>query len=276
MDTEKYVCYKTFSDLVTRVGNLKLQNWSVVTTDDKVYCKYYVQPYMIPYLDVIIGERLEFTIIVFAWLLPFTHEIYKRYSRSMENITVSELLKEILGFKLCPGLPIRSSTLMSHVIPCHINLEEEHDLPYKAKEYYRHKECLVLHGDDDEPCLKCTKSKNNKVNVRPCHPNAPLSLTNPERIIETLKMERKENKELKKMLEREIDEKGIDVDEELSGDFCNIMANNSNNVSPFMKLFWEQQKELFGKGTSRRYHPMITESVKIKWSGSRVRIYCLC
>ena len=240
------------SELIKRVRNLKLQDWSVVITDDKISFKYYVQPYMIPYLDVIVGENLEFRIIVFAWLLPYSHEIYKRYSQSMYNVTVSDLLKDILSFKLCPALSSKSNQLISHVIPCHVNLEE-HNLPYVAKEYYRHKECLVLHASH-EPCLKCTKfedyqkEKSKTVNVTPCHPNAPLSRTNPERIIERLKLERKENKELKKRLEKEIQEKGVSVDEELSDDFHNIMANNGNNVSPFMKLFWEQQKELFGKG----------------------------
>ena len=262
VDMEQQLCYNNFPELIKRVENLKLQHWSVVRTDDKISFKYYVQPYMIPYLDVTVSENLEFRIIVFAWLLPYTHEIYKRYSRSMYNVTVSDLLKDILSFKLCPALSIKSNQLISHVIPCHVNLEE-HNLPYVAKEYYRHKECLVLHTTTDEPCLKCTKfehsqkEKSKKVNVAPCHSNAPLSKTNPLRIIESLKLERKENKELKKRLEKEIQEKGVIVDEELSDDFHNIMASNGNDVSPFMKLFWEQQKELFGKGTSRRYHPMI-------------------
>ena len=55
-----------------------------------------------------------------------------------------------------------------------------------------------------------------------------------------------------------IDKQGIDVDQELANDFDTIFTN-SNNVTPFMKLFWQQQNELRKKGGGRnvRYHPMI-------------------
>ena len=33
--------------------------------------------------------------------------------------------------------------------------------------------------------------------------------------------------------------------------------HKADTVSPFMKLFWEQQREVIGKGTGLRYHPMI-------------------
>ena len=33
--------------------------------------------------------------------------------------------------------------------------------------------------------------------------------------------------------------------------------HKANTVSPFMKLFWEQQREVIGKGTGVRYQPMI-------------------
>ena len=55
-----------------------------------------------------------------------------------------------------------------------------------------------------------------------------------------------------------IDKQGIDVDQELANDFDTIFTN-PNNVTPFMKLFWQQQNELRKKGGGRnaRYHPMI-------------------
>ena len=48
------------------------------------------------------------------------------------------------------------------------------------------------------------KIETKKSNVNPLHPNTPLSNVNPERVIEALKLERKENKELRKRLEKEI------------------------------------------------------------------------
>ena len=47
------------------------------------------------------------------------------------------------------------------------------------------------------------------------------------------------------------------IEEELGLDFQKIMSENDKNITPFMKLFWEQQQKSFGKGTTVRYHPMI-------------------
>ena len=66
---------------------------------------------------------------------------------------------------------------------------------------------VVLYMDSNISC-KCRslpkKIETKKSNVKPLHPNTPLSNVNPERVIEALKLERKENKELCKRLEKEI------------------------------------------------------------------------
>ena len=79
-----------------------------------------------------------------------------------------------------------------------------------------------------------------------------------------LKEQRKEVKDLQNKLikmENEIKlNSSVIVDEELGQDIFKIMDDNSesmSSISPFMKLFWEQQKKIFGKGTGVRYHPMI-------------------
>ena len=71
-----------------------------------------------------------------------------------------------------------------------------------------------------------------------------MSNVNPERVIETLKLERKENKELRKRLEKEIQLKSGDVDQDLASDFNMIMSEQLGKMTPFMKLFWEQQKQI--------------------------------
>ena len=65
-----------------------------------------------------------------------------------------------------------------------------------------------------------------------------------ERVIEALKLERKENKELRKRLEKEIQLKSGDVDHDLASDFNMIMSEQLGKMTPFMKLFWEQQKQI--------------------------------
>ena len=48
------------------------------------------------------------------------------------------------------------------------------------------------------------KIKTKKSNVKSLHPNSPLSNVNSGHVIEALKLERKENKELRKRLAKEI------------------------------------------------------------------------
>ena len=150
---------------------------------------------------------------------------------------------------------------MTHVIPCEIDLQADQCNPITTKQYSRHKNCFVLCGENI--CSECNhflmKAKKVLPKVlKPSHPNAPLSKVSRECLIATVKTQRIENKEMKERLQREINESGVKVDNELAEDFEKIMAANSNNVTPFMHLFWEQQKQsATKKGTSNRYHPMI-------------------
>ena len=149
---------------------------------------------------------------------------------------------------------------MANVIPCEIDLQAEQLNPTATKQYSRYKNCLVL--SSHIMCVECDRysMKTKKVlpKVKPSHSNAPLSRVSRKCLIETVKTQRIENKEIKENLQREINERGVKVDSELAEDFEKIMAANSNDVTPFMHLFWEQQKQSVSKkGTSNRYHPMI-------------------
>lgn len=57
----------------------------------------------------------------------------------------------------------------------------------------------------------------------------------------------------------ELEETNIEVDHELSNDFSKILNSaNDAGITPFMRLFWEQQKKLFSRSSKGvRYHPMI-------------------
>ena len=57
----------------------------------------------------------------------------------------------------------------------------------------------------------------------------------------------------------ELIKSNVEVDHDLSNDLCSILqAANDNEVTPFMKLFWEQQKTLLASSRSGvRYHTMI-------------------
>ena len=165
-----------------------------------------------PYLEVVIDEKLQFTIIVFGWLLPNCHALNENHSRSVQAVTVSNLLREIMNHELCPGLPLEPNAMqgdkvISHVIPCRFDLKSQQHLPVSTKMFSRDDLRVVLCMDSNIYCncrslLK--KIKTKKSNVKSLHPNSPLSNVNPEHVIEELKLERKENKELRQRLAKEI------------------------------------------------------------------------
>ena len=102
------------------------------------------------YLEVVIDEKLQFTIIVFGWLLPNCHALHENHSRSViQAVTVSNLLREIMNHELCPGLPLEPKAMqgdkvLSHVIPCRIDLKSQQDLPVSTKMFSRDERRVVL------------------------------------------------------------------------------------------------------------------------------------
>ena len=56
----------------------------------------------------------------------------------------------------------------------------------------------------------------------------------------------------------ELQKTNIEVVHELSNDFASILKGAGSKVTPFMNLFWQQQKKLFSSSPNGvRYHPMI-------------------
>ena len=87
---------------------------------------------------------------------------------------------------------------------------------------------------------------------------APLSQVSKVSKVETVKHLTSENKELKLRIRQEVNENSIDINPELVGDIETIMSTNTEHITPFMQLFWKQQKESsITKGYGNRYHPMI-------------------
>ena len=85
----------------------------------------------------------------------------------------------------------------------------------------------------------------------------PRKIT-PNRVKLALQKERLKCSQLQKkvgQMQQEITSQGVKLDDPLSSDINKIMAE-SIDISPFMKLFWEQQKESVTKAsTGMGYHP---------------------
>ena len=52
---------------------------------------------MISLYLIYIRDTLKFTICVFAVCMPASHEIYMKFSKSVKNITLSNLVQEIIN-----------------------------------------------------------------------------------------------------------------------------------------------------------------------------------
>ena len=148
---------------------------------------------------------------------------------------------------------------MSHVIICEVDLNlpsSSLSTPENVKEFKRESECYILVSNNDNPCPVCSKcikkldSKFKKQNInenRPCKPNVPLSKTNPNRINLALMQEQLKCAQFEKDLTRmknEIKVSGVSVSGKISNDMLDIFNQNENKATPFMKLFWKQQKKL--------------------------------
>ena len=76
-----------------------------------------------------------------------------------------------------------------------------------------------------------------------------------------MQMQRLKCAELEQKLEEmklEIQRSSVEVDHQLSQDISSILDKSEENITPFMDLFWQQQKKLSTRSsTGVRYHPMI-------------------
>ena len=110
-------------------------------------------------------------------------------------------------------------------------------------------------------CAENTSKAKKRHLSKPAHLKVPVSETNPERIKVTLQEQRLRYAGLEQELcemRPELLKSNIEVDHELNNDFTSILDEADVEITPFMNLFWQQQKKLFSiSHTGVRYHPMI-------------------
>ena len=173
---------------------------------------------------------------------------------------------------LCEGADIKQAKLsddaVNHVIPLEVDINQPN--PIHVKEVQHSKKCVVLYFDSTlNPYPVCKeaikkqqlKDKRFAKNIKtPAKPHTPLSNTHPEKMKLALINERIKFSQLEKDLagmKSEIKLTGITLSHDLSND-VKIMNENQCKFTPFVKLFWEQQKAAFKKFPKAvRYHPMI-------------------
>ena len=186
------------------------------------------------------------------------------------NVSVSNLVKDMERYFICPGVePSTCSDEIQHVIPKFVDHLKEEE-PFPSKQYWRAKGCELLCEDSNQQCMPCSKfshavGKTNRSKLKklsePAHINSPVSQTPPERIKLTLQMQRLKCAELEQQLNEmraETKNSRIVVGHELSKDLTSILGKTNARITPFMELFWQQQKKMFSSSaTGVRFHPMI-------------------
>ena len=271
--------YKNLQQVTSRARKISLKEWSLDFQGNDIVFKTKNQNTLYAHTEVHISDGLEFSIWVFGWPLPVTHVIYKEYKRSIQHVTLSQLLNEINSYTLCEGVKNDDGRCRKHPIlqnqPTTSGSADESDAgeefnPFNTcRSYHRHPYCQVLvdEGNKCSQCQSCEKTieasrKRRNAKLRePAKPNAPVSATHPMRLKLTLKDQRFKIQKLEEKIaemQSEIKSASIGVTKDFSNDILNIISQKGKNMSPFMQLFWEQQKKAFsGSASGARYHPMI-------------------
>lgn len=225
---------------------------------------------MLPHLEIFIDESLGFTVKVFGSYLFEDHPLYLYYCRTVRKITVSNLQRQLEGYNLCDGVSTieLNDKLYHHVIPLSHDTfgEEEQQFPHKG--FWRAKGCFLLcqqgivccEREEFMCCAENARKLKASRSAKPAHVKAPVSRTDPKRIKLTLQGQRLRCAELEQQLKNmkaELQKSNIEIDNELSDEFTRIIGS-AKQVTPFMNLFWQEQKKLFSRNsTGVRYHPMI-------------------
>ena len=162
-----------------------------------------------------------------------------------------------------------SGNIIHHTVPHNLKCYEESGPSFQATFFLWSNDCEVL--GELSKCSSCkyaeasmvkkTQAARDKQPARPVKSKAPLTLTSKERLVATVHQQRVVVKELEgriSELEVEIQKNSITINESMEKDLLEIFASNSSEVTPHMKVFWEQQRKLLASPKfGRRYHPHV-------------------
>ena len=260
-----------------------MKGWSKTEGEDSVVFDLFHSPYTLPKLSLSVTTGLNFSVAVYNWFLPDDHSIYSNHKRSIKYTSISSLMSTLEEASICEGLSIDehvnaicedptpgsgTSSVMRHTIPIERQHYEEDGPPFQAKVFIRSEQCELLCNDIScSSCIKQERSlgkmRENKAKqaVEPLKSNAPLSGSSKARLVATVQQQRLVCKELEGRiaeLEKEIERNSIPIDETMEKDILAILADSGEEVTPHMKVFWEQQRILVAMPKfGRRYHPHV-------------------
>ena len=135
--------YKNFEELCVRVKSLKtLSTWKLEQLNDRMLIKRLSDSFLLPELELVIDDSLGFTIKVYGCLLPEDHELYSNCLRPVMNVSVSNLVKDMERYFICPGVePSTCSDVIQHVIPKFVDHLKKEEESFPSEQYWRAKGC---------------------------------------------------------------------------------------------------------------------------------------
>ena len=72
-----------------------------------------------PYLEVVIDESCSSRLLFLGDCYQICHALNENPSRSVQAVTVSNLLREIMNHELCPGLPFEPKAMQGDKVISH-------------------------------------------------------------------------------------------------------------------------------------------------------------
>lgn len=278
---EAIFCYKNFQDFNDRLQNLTIKrDWIILHKEKGKLLQFYDDKYSLPQFEIFIDHDLNYTILVYNWLLPDEHLLYKSYKRNLRNVTISNLVNHIKKLNICNGIDhehfITNVNSVNHCLPVAIDYNDLDEFcsstRFMTETTSRSINCHVLlekilNCDECQKSQKLSEAKLYRKNTRKSEPaklKAPISSTSAVRLKLAMQDHRLKCQQLEEELRKmkiELKSNSLDISEDLNNDLLAIIDENNTKFTPFMKLFWEEQKKnLNAVATGRRYHPMI-----IRW-----------
>ena len=276
------VVYHNLAGFKKRILGVKMTGWSKIENDDGVTFELWNPTFSLPQLTCLVNSGLNYSVAVYHWFLPDNHPIYTEYARSLKHTTISTILSQLEGYEICEGLDNNELTLskcedpaptssgvIRHTVPLKLEHHDEDGPGFQARIFLRAPDCELV--CKDVPCTNCQEKERQLISNlskkscaesrEPLKDKAPLSKASKERLVATVQRQRVVCKELEgriTQLEQEISTNSISVDENLEKDILKILADSGNEVTPHMRVFWEQQQKLLASPKfGRRYHPHI-------------------
>ena len=108
--------YQSLDELSKRVQKLTIKEWNVEYGTSEITLTKKTAELTFKEIQVKVDDGLGFSISVYGWPLPPTHQLYKDNYRSLKYVTISQLLNEISSLNICHGVENDGGNCVTHTL----------------------------------------------------------------------------------------------------------------------------------------------------------------